>query len=66
MYKFVAADSNSSHCSTCILSNHITSALTAVKDRVFNYCETAFSNGNVDFFKSIENMGKSSKNSNSV
>ena len=30
----------SSHCSTTILSNHITSALTAVKDRVIKYSET--------------------------
>ena len=36
--------SNSSHCSTTILSKHITSALTAVKDHVMKYSETAFSN----------------------
>ena len=36
--------SNSSHCSTTILSNHITYALTAVKDQVIKYGETAFSN----------------------
>ena len=38
--------SNSSHCSTTILSKHITSALTAVKDHVMKYSETAFSNSN--------------------
>ena len=36
--------SNSSHCSTTVLSKHITSALTAVKDHVLKYSETAFSN----------------------
>ena len=40
--------SNSSHCSTTILSKHITSALTAVKDHVIKYSETAFSNSNVN------------------
>ena len=39
--------SNSSHCSTTILSKHITSALTAVKYHVIKYSETAFSNSNV-------------------
>ena len=33
--------SNSNHCSTTILSKHITSALTAVKDNVIKYSETA-------------------------
>ena len=42
--------SNSSHCSTTILSKHITSALTAVKDHVMKYSETAFSNSNVNYF----------------
>ena len=36
--------SNSSHCSTTILSKHITSARTAVKDHVIKYSETAISN----------------------
>ena len=40
--------SNSSHCSTTILSKHITSALTAVKDHVKKYNETAFSNRNAN------------------
>ena len=40
--------SNSSHCSTTILSKHITSALTAVKDHVIKYSETAISNSNVN------------------
>ena len=35
--------SNSSHCSTTILSKHITSALTAVKDHAIKYSEAAFS-----------------------
>ena len=39
--------SNSSHCSTTILSKHITSALTAVKDHAIKYSEAAFSNSNV-------------------
>ena len=47
--------SNSSHCSTTILSKHITSALTAVKDHVIKYSETAFSNSNVNYFWSIKN-----------
>ena len=42
--------SNSSHCSTTILSKHITSALTAVKDHIIKYSETAFSNSNVNLF----------------
>ena len=40
--------SNSGLCSTTILSKHITSALTAVKDHVVKYSETAFSNSNVN------------------
>ena len=39
--------SKSSHCSTTILSKHITYALTAVKDHDIKYSETAFSNSNV-------------------
>ena len=34
--------SNLSHCSTTILSKYITSALTAVKDHLMKYSETAF------------------------
>ena len=47
--------SNSSHCSTTILSKHITSALTAVKDHVIS---TAFSNSNVNYFWSIKNSAE--------
>ena len=50
--------SNSSHCSTTILSKHITSALTAVKDHAIKYSETAFSNSNVNYFWSIKNSSK--------
>ena len=50
--------SNSSHCSTTILSMHITSALTAVKDHVIKYSETAFSNSNVNYFWSIKNSSE--------
>ena len=46
--------SNSSHCSTTILSKHITFALTAVKDHVIKNSETAFSNSYVNYFWSIE------------
>ena len=46
--------SNSSHCFTTILSEHITSALTAVKHHVIKYSETAFSNSNVNYFWSIK------------
>ena len=49
---------NSSHCSTTILSKHITSALTAVKDHVIKYSETAFSNSNVNYFWSIKNSSE--------
>ena len=45
--------SNLSHCSTTILSKHIASALTAVKDHVTKYSETSFSNNN--FFCSMKN-----------
>ena len=50
--------SNSSHCSTTILSKHITSALTAVKDHVMKYSETVFSNSNVNYFWSIKNSSE--------
>ena len=50
--------SNSSHCSTTILFKHITSALTAVKDHVIKYSETAFSNSNVNYFWSIKNSSE--------
>ena len=50
-----------SHCSTTILSKHITSALTAVKDHVMKYSETAFSNSNVNYFWSIKTLPRSSK-----
>ena len=46
------------HCSTTILSKHITSALTAVKDHVIKYSETAFSNSNVNYFWSIKNSSE--------
>ena len=42
--------SNSSLCSNTILSKDVTSALTAAKDHVMKYSETAFSNCNVNFF----------------
>ena len=50
--------SNSSHCSTTILSKHITFALTAVKDHAIEYSETAFSNSNVNYFWSIKNSSE--------
>ena len=50
--------SNTSHCSTTILSNHITSALTADKDHVIKYSDTAFSNSNVNYFWSIKNSSE--------
>ena len=53
--------SNSSHCSTTILSKHITSALTAVKDLVCKYSETASSNSSVNYFWSIKTLPRSSK-----
>ena len=53
--------SNSSHCSNTILSKHITSALTAVKDHVIKYIETACSNSNVIYFWSIKTLPRSSK-----
>ena len=50
--------SNSSHCSTTILSKQITTALTAVKDHVIKYSEIAFSNSNVNYFWSIKNSAE--------
>ena len=50
--------SNSSHCSTTILSKHITSSLTAVKDHAIKYNEAAFSNSNVNYFWSIKNSSE--------
>ena len=47
--------SNPSNCSTTILSKHITSALTAVKNHVIKYSEIAFSNSNVNYFSTIKN-----------
>ena len=48
--------SNSRHCSTTIISKHITSALTADKDHVMKYSETAFSSCNVNYFWSIKTL----------
>ena len=53
--------SNSSHCSTTILSKHITPALTAVKDHIIKYSETAFSNSNVNYFGPLKRLSMSSK-----
>ena len=53
--------SKSCHCSTIILSKHITSALTTVKDHVIKYSETAFSNSNVNYVWSIQTFSSSSK-----
>ena len=53
--------SNSSNCSTTILSKHIKSALTAVKDHDMKYSETAFSNSNVNYIWSIKTLPRSSK-----
>ena len=50
--------SNSSHFSTIILSKHITSARTAVKDHFIKYSETAFSNNSVNYFWSIKNSSE--------
>ena len=50
--------SNSSHCSTTILSKRITSALTVVKDHYIKYSETAFNNSNVNYFWSSEVIEK--------
>ena len=53
--------SKSSHCSTTFLSKDITSTLTAIKDHVIKYSETAFSNSNVNYFWSIKTRPRSSK-----
>ena len=53
--------SNSSHCSTTILSKHITSAFTTFKDHVIKYSETAFSNSNVNYFWPIKTLLRSPK-----
>ena len=54
--------SSSSPCSTTILSNHITYALTAVKDRVIKYTETALSNySNVNYLGPLKTLLRSSK-----
>ena len=53
--RFIA---NSSKCSTTVLSKHITSALTAVKDHVIKYCGSAFRNSNINYFLSIKNSGE--------
>ena len=50
--------SNSSHCSTTILSKDIPYAPTAVKDHVIKYSETAFSNSNLNYFWSIKNSSE--------
>ena len=57
--------SNSDQCSTTILQN-ITSALTAVKDHIIIYSETALSNSNVNYFWSIKILPKSSKSCNCI
>ena len=49
---------NSRHCSTTILSKHIISGLTAVKDHVTKYSQTVFSNSNVNYFCSIKNSSE--------
>ena len=48
----------SSHRSNTILSKHIKYALTAVKDHVIKYSETAISNSNVNYFWSIKNSSE--------
>ena len=55
--------SNPNHCSTTILSKHISSALTAVKDHAIKYSKTAFSNSNVNYFWSIKNSSEVAKRS---
>ena len=50
--RFIA---NSSHCSLKDLSIHISSALTAVKSHLINYCKTAYINSGVNYFWSINN-----------
>ena len=53
-FRFIA---NSSNCTTTVLSRNLTSALTAIKDHVSKYCETAFTNSDVNYFWSIKNSG---------
>ena len=53
-FRFIA---NSSNCTTTVLSRNLTSALTAIKDHVSKYCETAFTNSEVNYFWSIKNSG---------
>ena len=50
--------SNSNHSSTTILSKHITSTFTAVKEHVIKYSATAFSNSNVNYLWSIKNSSE--------
>ena len=50
--------SHNSRCSTTILSKHIASAHTAVKDHVIKYSETAFSSSNVNYFWSFKNSSE--------
>ena len=52
--RFIA---NSSNCSTTMLSKHLTSALTAVKNHLIKYCETVYNNSGVNYFWSIKNSG---------
>ena len=52
----------SSQCSTAILSKHITSALTVVKEHVIKYIETAFSNDCQSIiFGQLKTLSRSSK-----
>ena len=53
--------SNSSHCSTTILSKHITSALTAVKDHVMKYSETVLAIVMSIIFGPLKTLPRSSK-----
>ena len=53
--RFIA---NSSHCSLKTLSVHLTSALSAIKHHIINYCEVAYSNSGVNYFWSIDNTSK--------
>ena len=50
--------SNSSHCSSAILLKYNASALTAIKDHVIKYSETAFNISNVNYFWSIKNSNE--------
>ena len=53
--------SNSSHCSTTILSKHITSALTAVKDHAMKYNETVLAIVMSIIFGPLKTLPRSSK-----